>query len=98
MWMAPMGIGTIQPRWGGGLGEGAIRRSLVARYARAPKLVIHLKISQEITRVPFQGKPGRVGPPGATRNISETARAIQARRNDFNMGNYGLGGGRPSRN
>ena len=66
---------SSQDAGGGGM-TGAIRRDIVPRYARAPKSVIHLKVSQEITR---QGKPGRVGP-GAARNISETARAIHAAR------------------
>ena len=51
----------------GGFGEGAIRRNLVARYARAPKSVIHLKVSQGITRVPFRENPGGSAPvPPAT--------------------------------
>jgi len=35
--------------------RGTIRRGIVPRYARAPKSVIHLKVSQES---PDQGKPG----------------------------------------
>ena len=54
-WMAPMGIGTIQPRWRGVRG-GCHPAQSCARYARAPKSVICLKVSQEITRVPISGK------------------------------------------
>jgi hypothetical protein len=53
--------------------------------------VIHLKVSQESPEFRFRENPARVGP-GAARNIFETARAIQTRRNDSNMGDYGLGG------
>jgi hypothetical protein len=56
MWMAPMGIGAIQPRWRGGWGECHPARYR-DRYAHTPKSVIHLKVSQEITESSVQGKP-----------------------------------------
>jgi len=71
--MAPMGIGTIQPRWRGVRG-GCHPAQSCARYARAPKSVIHLKVFQESPEFRFRENPARVGP-GASRNISETARA-----------------------
>ena len=44
----PDGNRDLPAKMAGGFGEGAIRRNLVARYARAPKSVIHLKVSQEL--------------------------------------------------
>jgi hypothetical protein len=73
MWMAPMGIGTIPAKMAGGSGRvpsGAILCPLraCAEIGDSPESL------SGITRVPFQGNPAQVGP-GASRNISETARA-----------------------
>jgi hypothetical protein len=52
MWMAPMGgSGPSQPRWRG-MGSGRVRHPAryCARYARATKSVIDLKVDAELSR------------------------------------------------